>query len=188
MSRSLKVGREYLEKVKFALLRNSFPSQKALAIDLGLALSTVSRFCTGKPVDYSTFVDICDTLDLDWKDIADLSHTIPSSIKTKSNSIPLKLSLDREQSSESKFSRMQAPRPALTSSTTATANARPTLSIPNDLPFPEGVVPPDSPLYQTRDDIESICYETVIKRVALNYQKTSQSTRIRALSASKSSS
>ena len=146
MSRSLKVGKEYLEKVKFSLLRNSFPSQRALALDLGLALSTVSRFFTGKPVDYSTFVDISDTLGLEWQDIADLSHTIPSSVKTKSNSLSLKLSSE---------------------STTATVSDRQTLSIPENLPFPEGSVPPDSPLYQSRDNIESICYETIIKPASL---------------------
>ncbi len=148
MSRSLKVDTEYLEKVKFALLRNSFPSQRALALDLGLALSTVSRFCTGKPVDYGTFVDICDTLGLEWKDIANLSNTIPSAVKTKSNSVPLKLSLEQEQSSESN---------------TVIINKGQTLSIPENLPFPEGVVPPDSPLYQERENIEQICYKTVSK-------------------------
>ena len=146
MSRSLKVGKEYLEKVKFALMRNSFPSQRALALDLGLALSTVSRFCTGKPVDYGTFVDICDTLGLEWKEIADLSHTISSAAKGKSNSMPLKLSLEPKNTTD---------------------NDRETLSDYKDLPFPEGVVPPDSPLYQFRDNIEFICYETVIKPASL---------------------
>ena len=152
MSRSLKVDKEYLEKVKFALLRNSFPSQRALALELGLALSTVSRFCTGKPVDYGTFVDICDTLGLAWKDIADLSYTVPPAEKTKSDSTPLNLPLIQGQSSEL---------------TTVITNEGQTLSIPENLPFPEGAVAPDSPLYQTRDNIESICYETVIKPASL---------------------
>ena len=146
MSRSLKVGREYLEKVKFALLRNSYPSQKALALELGLALSTVSRFCTGKPVDYSTFVDICDTLGLEWKDIADLSDTISSPVNTKiqSTSIALKSPSYTQKSLE-----------------TTTINDRHNLLISENLPFPEGSVPPDSPLYQSRDNTEHICYETV---------------------------
>ena len=152
MSRSLKVDREYLGKVKFALLRNSFPSQRALAIDLGMALSTVSRFFTGKPVDYSTFVDISDTLGLKWKDIVDLNHTIPSSVKTNFHSIPLKLFLDREQSVAQK---------------NATDNKTETVSIPKDLPFPEGSVLANSPLYQARDNVESICYETIIKPASL---------------------
>lgn len=74
MSRSLKVGQQYLEQVKLALKRNNFPSQRALAIDLGLALSTVSRFLTGKTVDYATFVDICGHLKLDWQEVADLGE------------------------------------------------------------------------------------------------------------------
>lgn len=153
MSRSLKVDREYLEKVKFALLRNSFPSQRSLALDLGLALSTVSRFCTGKPVDYSTFVDICDTLDLNWKDIADLSHTISASVKSKLDSTHT-LTSESEQSYVS------------TTATLAVKN-KSTLSRLESLSFPEGVVPPDSPLYQFRDNIESICYETIIKPASL---------------------
>ncbi|MGK7936618.1 MAG: hypothetical protein AB4206_12595, partial [Xenococcaceae cyanobacterium] len=101
MSRSLKVGREYLEKVKLGMLRNSFPSQRALALDLGLALSTVSRFCTGKPVDYSTFVDICDKLGLEWQELADLNQTGTLSIETKSHGLYLELASQPKKSIES---------------------------------------------------------------------------------------
>ncbi|MDJ0591159.1 MAG: AAA-like domain-containing protein [Pleurocapsa sp. MO_226.B13] len=156
-----------MEKVKLALLRNSFPSQRALALELGLALSTVSRFCTGKPVDYSTFVDICDTLSLEWKDLADLSHTISSIEKAKSKSIPLKLNLAQEQSSQSKPSQISAPKFASISSTITTDNNQHNSLRSENLPFPEGIVPPDSPLYQPRDGIESTCYETVIKPASL---------------------
>lgn len=152
MSRSLKVGQQYLDKVKFALLRNSFPSQRALALELGLALSTVSRFCTGKPVDYSTFVDICDILGLEWRDIADLSHTIPVAIGTKSSGIALQSSPKQQQLAES---------------TVVLTEHQPTLSQTKIISFPEGIVSPDSDFYQTRDNIESICYETVVKPASL---------------------
>lgn len=147
MSRSLKVDRQHLRKVKFALLRNSFPSQRALAIDLGMALSTVSRFCTGKPVDYSTFLDISDTLGLEWKDIVELNHIISPSETTKSANITLKLSSEREQPLERKAS---------IDNTEARAMS-------NCLAFPEGSVPVNSPLYEERDNIESLCYKTIIK-------------------------
>ncbi len=137
MSRSLKVSSKHLETIKLALLRNSFPSQRALALDLGLALSTVSRFCTGRPVDYGTFVDICDKLALEWKDIADLNENISAFQTTKSKSTPPKIITT---STESKLDK---------------------------LPFPEGIVPPNSPLYQTRDNIESICYETILQSASL---------------------
>ena len=158
MSRSLKVGREYLEKVKLGMLRNSFPSQRALALDLGLALSTVSRFCTGKPVDYSTFVDICDKLGLEWQDLADLEQTSILSIKTKSNCLSLELASQPKKLTDSNGSLLQAPKANWT---------QPTLSIAETLPFPEGVVPPDSPLYQLRKNVESICYETILKPASL---------------------
>lgn len=72
MTRSLKVCSECIKKVELVLRLNGFPSQKALAEDLGLALSTVSKFFTGKPVDYGNFLEICWKLGLDWKEISDL--------------------------------------------------------------------------------------------------------------------
>jgi len=72
MTRSLKVCSECIKKVELTLRLNGFPSQKALAEDLGLALSTVNKFFTGKPVDYGNFSEICWKLGLDWKAIADL--------------------------------------------------------------------------------------------------------------------
>ncbi|HAZ44913.1 MAG TPA: hypothetical protein DDW76_11685, partial [Cyanobacteria bacterium UBA11369] len=72
MSRSLKVRTEYIGKIKLAVRRHGFPSQRALAEDLRLALSTVSNFLTGKPVDRAIFEEICQKLSLDWKEIAEV--------------------------------------------------------------------------------------------------------------------
>ncbi|HAX78657.1 MAG TPA: hypothetical protein DCY88_23195 [Cyanobacteria bacterium UBA11372] len=72
MSRSLKVRTEYIGKIKLAVRRHGFPSQRALAEDLKLALSTVSNFLTGKPVDRAIFEEICQKLSLDWKEIAEV--------------------------------------------------------------------------------------------------------------------
>jgi DNA-binding HxlR family transcriptional regulator len=76
MSRSLKIRNNYIEQAKLAVKRNGFRSQRGLAEDTGLALSTVSNFLTGKPVDYATFVEICDKLSLDSEAIADLNDRI----------------------------------------------------------------------------------------------------------------
>jgi len=70
MSRSLRVAPEYIEKVKLAVKRNGFPSQKVLAMEICLSLSTVKNFLNGKPVDYLTFVEISEKLGLDWQNIA----------------------------------------------------------------------------------------------------------------------
>lgn len=70
MARSLRVNPDYIERTKLALKRSGLASQRSLAADLQLALSTVSRFFTGKPVDYATFVDVCDRLNLDWQTCA----------------------------------------------------------------------------------------------------------------------
>lgn len=70
MGRSRKVAPEYIKKVKSALQRNGYPSQKALAIEVGLAESTVKNFLNGLPVDYLNFVELCEKLNLDWQEIA----------------------------------------------------------------------------------------------------------------------
>lgn len=76
MARSLKVHLNYLEKVKSSLQRNRYPSQKALAVDVGLSLSTVKNFLSGQPVDYINFCEICEKLGLDWQEVADKTDTV----------------------------------------------------------------------------------------------------------------
>jgi transcriptional regulator with XRE-family HTH domain len=72
MPRSLKVQQGCINKVKLALSRNGFPSQRSLAEDVGFALATVSNFLTGKPVDYTTFEELCQKLGLNWREISTL--------------------------------------------------------------------------------------------------------------------
>jgi hypothetical protein len=52
MGRSLKVSPGCIEQVKSALGRNGFPSQKALAEELGHWAIHSQEFLTGQPVDY----------------------------------------------------------------------------------------------------------------------------------------
>jgi len=70
MTRSLKVRSDCIKKVKLAVGLSGFPSQKALAEDVGLALATVSNFLNGGSIDYLNFLEICRELGLDWKAIA----------------------------------------------------------------------------------------------------------------------
>ena len=70
MARSLKIAPEYIEKVKSKLQVNGYPSQKALAIETGLSLSTVKKFLNGNPVDYLNFVEISEKLGFQCNDIA----------------------------------------------------------------------------------------------------------------------
>ena len=69
-SRSLKVSSDQIQQVKQALQRNAFPSQTALATELGLARATVANCLRGKPVDRLNFIEISDKLQLDWQAIA----------------------------------------------------------------------------------------------------------------------
>lgn len=73
MSRSLRVRQECIDRVKLSVKRSGFFSQKELAEDVGLALATVSKFLTGRPVDRATFVELCEKLSLDYEAIVDRS-------------------------------------------------------------------------------------------------------------------
>ena len=73
MSRSLKVSAQHISTAKLALKRSGWPTQRSLAEDLDMALSTLNRFLNGKPVDYALFLEICDRINLDWKVIANTS-------------------------------------------------------------------------------------------------------------------
>lgn len=70
MSRSVKVYKEFISKVKAAVQRQGYARQKDLAEDLELSLATVSNFLNGRPVDYLNFIEICDKLGLDRRAIA----------------------------------------------------------------------------------------------------------------------
>jgi hypothetical protein len=69
--RSLRVRREYIGKVKQAVWRNRFSTQKYLAEELDLCLSTVSNYLNGKPVFNLNFMEISEKLGIDWEEIAD---------------------------------------------------------------------------------------------------------------------
>ncbi|MBD2338016.1 ATP-binding protein [Calothrix sp. FACHB-156] len=70
MARSLRVAPEYIKTVKSAPLRNGYPSQQSLADAIGISLSTVKNFLSGKPVDYLNFVEISGKLGLNWQEIS----------------------------------------------------------------------------------------------------------------------
>jgi predicted NACHT family NTPase/transcriptional regulator with XRE-family HTH domain len=77
MARSRRVALEHIPQVKLALQRKKFPSQQALAEEMGMARATISNFLNGKPVDFLNFVEICEKLGLDWEAIADLDNSFP---------------------------------------------------------------------------------------------------------------
>ncbi|MFN6482715.1 MULTISPECIES: NACHT C-terminal helical domain 2-containing protein [unclassified Nostoc] len=70
--RSLKASLKGIEQANKALTRNAL-GKKALALELGIARSTVHNFFSGKAIDRLNFEEICKRLGLDWQDIV----TIP---------------------------------------------------------------------------------------------------------------
>jgi len=85
MPRSLKVRQDCIGRVKLSVRRNGFPSQQALAEELGLARSTVVNFLTGKPVDRAVFEDICLRLSIDSQDIADTDFDFLATVTPKTD-------------------------------------------------------------------------------------------------------
>ena len=76
MSKSLKVSNDSIQQVNMALGVNGYTSQRALAYDTGLSLSTISNFLTGKPVSYTSFEELCRKLNLDWREITTSAEVI----------------------------------------------------------------------------------------------------------------
>lgn len=74
MSRSLKVASNQTEQVKLAYRRSSFPSQQALATELGKSADTIRKFFNGKPIDRLNFIEICEKLGLQWEVVSRLDH------------------------------------------------------------------------------------------------------------------
>ncbi|MEM9275700.1 MAG: pentapeptide repeat-containing protein [Cyanobacteria bacterium P01_F01_bin.143] len=77
MARSLQLEPKQIETIKSRVNRMGFPSQNALAMELGLSRATVNNFLNGKPVDYLNFVEISEKLGLSWRDIAVLEPEMP---------------------------------------------------------------------------------------------------------------
>lgn len=70
--RSLRVSQSNIDRVKLAILRKGYSSQKMLAKELELSRSTVSNFFNGRSVLVINFFEICEHLNLSWEEIADL--------------------------------------------------------------------------------------------------------------------
>jgi transcriptional regulator with XRE-family HTH domain len=106
MTRSLKIRQDWIEKIKLSLRRNGIPNQKVLATEVGLAISTVSNFLNGKPVDYTSFKDLCDCLNVEWQTIADWGVEVEPTIPNQPN---LPLYIERPPIEERCFSSILQP-------------------------------------------------------------------------------
>ena len=73
MPRSIKAQPGCLNLLRIAIKRNGFLTQRALSERAGYSLATVKKFLGGKPVDFATFTELCETLNLEWEEIADLN-------------------------------------------------------------------------------------------------------------------
>jgi transcriptional regulator with XRE-family HTH domain len=139
MPRSLRVKPDCIEKVKLAIKRNGFHSQRALAEEVGFALATVSKFLTGKPVDFSFFEELSRRLALEWEEIADLDFDVPA------KTVAAKAIDKGDESSEFLINTNQDMSPR----------------------YPNGLVPLGSPFYLERTTIEEQVYQEIEKPGAL---------------------
>ena len=126
MPRSLRVRPDCISKVKLALSRNGFPSQRSLAEDVGFALATVSNFLTGKPVDYTTFEELCRKLGLNWREISTVEVEIAMAQREEDPKLPARMLL--VESNE--------------------------IDLETSPCYPNGAVPLGSPLYLERSPLE----------------------------------
>jgi AAA-like domain len=126
MPRSLRVRPDCISKVKLALSRNGFPSQRSLAEDVGFALATVSNFLTGKPVDYTTFEELCRKLGLNWREISTVEVEIAMVQREEAPKLPERMLL--VESNE--------------------------IDLETSPCYPNGAVPLGSPLYLERSPLE----------------------------------
>jgi tetratricopeptide (TPR) repeat protein/transcriptional regulator with XRE-family HTH domain len=76
MGRSIRVKVDCIERVTLALQRNGFPRQQDLVEKLKISKNTVNKFFTGKTISVSVFIEISETLSIDWQEIADFSYKI----------------------------------------------------------------------------------------------------------------
>ncbi|HAA32245.1 MAG TPA: molecular chaperone Tir [Cyanobacteria bacterium UBA8553] len=89
MPRSVRVAKKFIEQVKAAVQRQSYPRQKDLAEDLKLSLATVNNFLNGKPVNCLNFIELCNRLGLEWKTVADFDFNSSNSTTVAENEQPL---------------------------------------------------------------------------------------------------
>ncbi|MHC5854783.1 AAA-like domain-containing protein [Nostoc sp.] len=141
MPRSLKVRTEYLPQVRKAMWRNGYISQRVFAEVLSISQSTISNFCTGKPVDFSYFTEICEKLALGWRDIADFETPVDTETE-----------IQREGGQQENYYPLSFS--SLTSSS---------LTFSNSLEYPEGQVALTSCFYIERPPIEQRCYNEIHK-------------------------
>ena len=71
VKRSLKVSEQYLERVKNIFIGFKI-TQQIFADRLQISRSTVSNFFRGKSVKQDLFLNICESLHLDWQEITGL--------------------------------------------------------------------------------------------------------------------
>jgi len=114
MLRSLKVTDGWLKRVKQALSRYDFSSQKALAEELEISSRKTNDFFNGKSVDYEIFVAICARLGLDWQKVAKVSPETIKSINSpskvsESKSEPKEVLIISSQSTPSVSSQISKP-------------------------------------------------------------------------------
>lgn len=74
MKRGTRVHPDYIPKLKQALRRNGFPRQIDLAEAIGVSKNTVNSFLNGKPVEHLNFLELCNKLGYDWREVADFGE------------------------------------------------------------------------------------------------------------------
>lgn len=88
MSRTLSVHPKYIQEVKSAWKRKSDGCEENLANELGLSLPVIDLFLKGKSINRLSFLEICQQLELNWREISGLEapKSLVSSLPAEVNS------------------------------------------------------------------------------------------------------
>ncbi len=70
MARSLRIAPQQIARIQSDIKENGYPSQQALALELGVSSSTVKSFFSGECIDCLDFIKISQKLKLEWRAIA----------------------------------------------------------------------------------------------------------------------
>lgn len=91
----IRVASEHIPTVKQALYRR-FYNQMNLADTVGLCRDTVHKFLNGKPIDRWNFIELCETLGLNWRTVANINVELNIEVSEETNNALVSLPASTE--------------------------------------------------------------------------------------------
>ncbi|WP_082209914.1 AAA-like domain-containing protein [Fischerella sp. PCC 9605] len=165
MGRSFQASKAGQGKAEKAFKRKGY-SQEYLAGAVGCTRQVIINFFARRRVDKRFFQDICNVLELEWGEIADLDSEDKEDTATEKRDQETILSLSNKFSysdlDETRRS-IDALKPIPLDSHLTDSSDLAVFHLKNKLEYPDGLVPLNSHFYIEHNGIESLCYETLVE-------------------------